>query len=220
MQLSGHFPSNNQQYNPSSSFSSSTTSSNSFNSSEYMSRLNKYDDETPLLEELGIDFTYIKDRTLNILIPFSPIKHIDNSHVDLGGPLIFFITLGICLLLTGKLHFGYIFGFGTIGCILIYFLLKLMTNDSVTFDLICSILGYSLLPIVFIAFLNIFLNLATTTIGLSFSLLSVIWCTYTATRYIEAAFELVDQRYLIGYPVGLFYICFALISVFCYGLSD
>lgn len=50
--------------------------------------------------------------------------------------------------------------------------------------------------------------------GLICALLTISWCTFSATRTFEAALEMREQRYLIAYPVFLLYACFALITVF------
>ena len=34
---------------------------------------------------------------------------------DLGGPILIILALGVTLMLTGKLHFSYIYGIGMIG---------------------------------------------------------------------------------------------------------
>lgn len=61
---------------------------------------------------------------------------------------------------TGKLHFGYIYGFGACGCLAVFAVLNLMSQEHWA-DLyrVCSALGYGLLPIVFLALLSLFLNL-------------------------------------------------------------
>ena len=61
---------------------------------------------------------------------------------------------------TGKVHFGYIYGFGALGTIGIYVIANLMSpahplDVSRTF----SILGYCLLPIVALAAFSILINL-------------------------------------------------------------
>lgn len=65
------------------------------------------------------------------------------------------------LLQTGKMHFGYIYGFGLVGCVMMYFILNLMSSDgtSCSFDATISILGYCLLPIIIMAFFGIVINL-------------------------------------------------------------
>lgn len=60
-----------------------------------------FDDEPPLLEELGINFSHIGQKTLAVLIPFR--KSDNDLHVnddDLAGPLIFGVLLGFFLLLV------------------------------------------------------------------------------------------------------------------------
>lgn len=60
-----------------------------------------FDDEPPLLEELGINFSHIWQKTLAVLIPFR--KSDNDLHVnddDLAGPLIFGVLLGFFLLLV------------------------------------------------------------------------------------------------------------------------
>jgi hypothetical protein len=42
----------------------------------------------------------------------------------------------------------------------------------------------------------------------------VLWCTNAAALFFVVALGLDDQRWLVAYPVMLFYACFALISVF------
>lgn len=46
----------------------------------------------------------------------------------MAGPLMFALVLGVCLLLSGKLHFGYIYGFGLLGCAALYLLVNLMAG--------------------------------------------------------------------------------------------
>lgn len=69
-----------------------------------------YEGEPPLLEELGVNFGHIKMKTLAVLNPFGGMdRHImDDS--DVAGPVLFFFVFGTSLLLSGKLHFGYIYG--------------------------------------------------------------------------------------------------------------
>lgn len=60
-----------------------------------------FDNEPPLLEELGINFSHIMGKTLAVLVPFR--KTGNDLHVnddDLAGPLIFGVLLGCFLLLV------------------------------------------------------------------------------------------------------------------------
>lgn len=68
-----------------------------------------FDDEPPLLEELGINTKQIWNKTVSILNPFrvNPNLHED---ADLSGPFLFLMSFGLFQLLAGKIHFGIILG--------------------------------------------------------------------------------------------------------------
>ena len=114
---------------------------------------------------------------------------------------------------SGKLHFGYIYGFGLMGTFGITGILNLMSQEG-SLDLILSfsVLGYCLLPIVFISAITVFISL-NNTVGAILTLVAVLWSTYTATRFFEAALRMQNHRYLIAYPTLLVYASFALITV-------
>lgn len=103
-------------------------------------------------KELGINFEHIRTKSLSVL---NPLKRID-SHImddtDLAGPLFFALMMGVFLLLvslsafifllcltlsfffvmqTGKLHFGYIYGMGGLGCVAMYIILNLMCEQGI-----------------------------------------------------------------------------------------
>ena len=52
------------------------------------------------------------------------------------------------------------------------------------------------------------------TFGYLLSILSILWCTYSASGIFVAVLRMSDQRLLIAYPIGLLYGCFALLSIF------
>ena len=116
---------------------------------------------------------------------------------------------------AGKVHFGYIYGFGAFGCLGLYSILNLMSEPQYTLDIVrvFSVLGYGLLPIVSLAAIAVFLDLRGLVGGVA-GLLSILWCTYSATRFFVAALRMTPQRWLIAYPTLLFYACFALITIF------
>jgi hypothetical protein len=118
-------------------------------------------------------------------------------------------------MLAGKLHFGYVFGFGVVGCIAIYTVLNLLTQKENGIDLhvVFSVLGYSLLPVVFLAGVAVIIPLKGV-VGWVLVPPCIGWCTFTATRFFEAVLAAREQRYLIAYPAFLFFACFALITVF------
>lgn len=69
-------------------------------------------------------------QTLAVLNPLSrPDQHLmDDS--DLAGPLFFFLLYGTFLLLSGRVHFGYIYGLAVFGSILLHGILSLMAPSS------------------------------------------------------------------------------------------
>eukprot|EP01028_Stygiella_incarcerata_P003037 TRINITY_DN1576_c0_g1_i2.p1 TRINITY_DN1576_c0_g1~~TRINITY_DN1576_c0_g1_i2.p1 ORF type:complete len:241 (-),score=53.24 TRINITY_DN1576_c0_g1_i2:285-1007(-) len=124
---------------------------------EWPGGLSGEDEERPILEEIGINPEEILKRTLVVLNPFSTIdKHIMDD-ADFAGPLLFCFLLGFGLLLRGKVHFGYIYGVGSLGCIGIYVLLNLMSQAEIKLFKTASVLGYCLLPMVFLVLFSLVL---------------------------------------------------------------
>ncbi|KAF7650646.1 hypothetical protein LDENG_00122570 [Lucifuga dentata] len=62
-----------------------------------------YEVEPPLLEELGINFDHIWQKTLTVLNPFKPADGSIMQQTDLTGPVLFCIALGITLMMVRKL---------------------------------------------------------------------------------------------------------------------
>jgi hypothetical protein len=182
--------------------------------------LSTLEGELPLLVELGIDFHSIMSKTWSALFFFNN-KKIDPllmADGDLAGPFVICFSLGFCLLLSGKLHFGYVFGMGVIGCIGIYSILNLISSPpkpGIELFVVFSVLGYALLPMIGLALISLALPLKEGGfISWGLILFTVSWCTITATRFFESILQAREQRYLIAYPVFLFFSCFTLITVF------
>lgn len=76
-----------------------------------------------------------------------------------------------------------------------------------------SVLGYSLLPFVFLAFIALFLDLRNV-MGGSVALVMIAWSTVTASRFFEHGLDMQDKKYLIAYPISLFYFVFLLLTIF------
>ncbi|KAJ5072379.1 protein yipf [Anaeramoeba ignava] len=167
--------------------------------------------EPPLLEELGINFSHIYKKILSVLNPFKRVDHFFLQDSDLAGPLLFFSLLGFCFLLSGKIHFGYIYGVGTLGNLLIYFVLNLMSTEQINLYQTISITGYCLLPLVILAFCRLLLPF-----GFVFILVPVciLWSSYAASTIFVEILEMKEQKWLVGYPVFLFFTCFAIMAVF------
>jgi hypothetical protein len=67
-----------------------------------------------------------------------------------------------------------------------------------------SILGYSLLPFCLLAYIPIFFELKNI-YGYLLCAFIVMWSTITATRFFEYSLDMEDKKYLIAYPIILFY---------------
>ncbi|PSR81143.1 hypothetical protein PHLCEN_2v6478 [Hermanssonia centrifuga] len=172
--------------------------------------------EPPLLEELGINFTHIRAKSLTVLNPIQRVDERIMDDADLAGPLLFIICFGTFLLFSGKPQFGYIYGVGLLGSGSIYTLLNLMSEKGIDAYRVASVLGYCLLPMVGVGALSVMVTLDGT-LGYLLSTLSVLWCTWSASTIFVAVLRMSDQRLLVAYPIGLLYGCFALLSVFNVG---
>lgn len=71
-------------------------------------------------------------------------------------PTFFFITF---VFETGRVHFGYLFGFGTLGASSINILLNLMSEINIDLTVTLSVLGYSVLPVVLLSAVKIIFSL-------------------------------------------------------------
>lgn len=121
-----------------------------------------------------------------------------------------------------------------VGCVGLWLVLNLMSRKGMEMSQTCSILGYCLLPMVFLALASIVLRsfphlphffifeIFFSCSGIVLYLvgaLFVAWCVTRAASMFIAALATADddmknQRWLVAYPVGLFYGCFALMAVF------
>nr|XP_016932729.1 protein YIPF5 [Drosophila suzukii] len=175
---------------------------------------NEFDDEPPLLEELGINPNHIFQKTLAVLNPLRGTDQQILQDTDMAGPLVFCLTLGGFLLLSGKVTFSYIYGIGVMGCIFFYCLLSLMVSRSqVTFGAVASVLGYCLLPMVVLSGINILITIQGT-LGLIVSGISIFWCAISASKLFATAFSMDHQQLLIAYPCAVLYGGFALITIY------
>lgn len=171
------------------------------------------DNEPPLLEELGINVEHILQRIKGVVF----FKQVDQEvlvDLDLSGPLAIIMALACCLLLAGKISFSYLYGLGFSGSTGIWMLVNVM-NQKGGIDLYrtSSILGYGLIPIVVLALVGIFVSLQSS-FGAITAGVCIFWATATSSRFFATAIAMQQQRWLVAYPVGLFYTCFTLLAVF------
>uniref|UniRef100_A0A8I5NB39 Yip1 domain family member 7 n=1 Tax=Papio anubis TaxID=9555 RepID=A0A8I5NB39_PAPAN len=76
--------------------------------SDYYSQspyIDSFDEEPPLLEELGIHFDHIRQKTWTVLNPMKPADGSIINETDLTGPILFCIALEATLLLIQSLSF-------------------------------------------------------------------------------------------------------------------
>uniref|UniRef100_A0A6B2LIP4 Protein YIPF n=1 Tax=Arcella intermedia TaxID=1963864 RepID=A0A6B2LIP4_9EUKA len=166
-----------------------------------------------MLEELGINFDYIRRKSYAVLHPLK--KDIDSdllNDADLSGPFCFALLLGSILLLSGKWMFDYIYGFGAVGCISMYFLVNLMAVQNVDIYKTLSILGYCLLPMNLLAALSVVLSLGNV-FGVAMAMVCISWCSYSAALLFTEQND-PEQKLLVFYPLVLYYTCFALLTIF------
>lgn len=201
---------NQGMYFPSQSYSGSilTPETASFNQTV----TENFEDELPLLEELGINFDHILQKTIAVLNPFKDTDASILQETDLTGPLVFCLCFGAFLLLSGKVHFGYIYGIGVLGCLAMYALLNLMSESGVSVGCTISVLGYCLLPMVVLSGLSV-LSLKGTLCTV-LTIVAVSWCSLSASKLFVTALAMDHQQPLVAYPCALLYGVFALLTIF------
>jgi hypothetical protein len=169
--------------------------------------------EPPLLEELGINLQSIKNKIIGVIT----LKRIDKKFLedsDMAGPLLIFLLFAFSLVLQYKINFGYIYGISLFGSILLFLLLNLMSkNNGILLYNTISVLGYCLIPIVLLSFIAVFLDMKNIFGGI-LSLVAIVLSSLNASRFFEIGLDMYSQRWLIFYPVALFYTCFVLVTIY------
>ncbi|GCC36689.1 hypothetical protein chiPu_0015187 [Chiloscyllium punctatum] len=174
---------------------------------------NSFEDEAPLLEELGINFDHIWQKTLTVLHPLKAADGTIMNETDLAGPMVFCLAFGATLLLVGKIQFGYVYGISAIGCLGMYCLLNLMSMTGVSFGCVASVLGYCLLPMIILSSFAVIFSLQGM-LGVIIAAMIIGWCSLSASKIFISALAMEGQQLLVAYPCALLYGVFALISVF------
>lgn len=172
-----------------------------------------YEDEPPLLEELGINFDHIVQKTWSVLHLLKETDPLVVGDADMAGPLVFCFAFMASLLLGGKVAFGYIYGLGLMGCLGMFLLLNLMSVSGVGLACVVSILGYCLLPMVLLSFASILFSLKGMA-GLVGTGIAIGWCGLAAAKLFVGALGMQHQQLIVMYPCCLVYGVFALLTVF------
>lgn len=176
-----------------------------------------YPGEPPLFQELGVNFSHIRAKTLAVLsMKSSSLKEDVIQDSDMAGPILFCLLFGTLLLLSGKTHFGYIYGVALFGTVSLHWLFKLMSSafdGGLDFLRTASVLGYCLLPLVLLSAIAVILQL-NNIFGYLLSVICVSWCTWAASGFFVRVLNLSNARPLVAYPLGMFYSVFALMTIF------
>ncbi|XP_072352778.1 protein YIPF5-like isoform X1 [Scyliorhinus torazame] len=171
------------------------------------------DDEASLLEEIGINFDHIWQKTLTVLNPMKPADGSIMNETDLTGPMVFCLAFGATLLLAGKVQFGYIYGISVLGCLAMHTLLNLMSVTGVSCGCVASVLGYCLLPMIILSGCAVLFSLQGV-IGIPLALIVIGWCSLSASKMFISTLAMEGQQLLVAYPCALLYGIFALLTVF------
>lgn len=155
--------------------------------------------DTPLLQELGINFSTILQELKLIFKPTASF-----SALDLTGPFIFIALYAFALLLKGKIHFGYVYIITILSCSLLYFVLNVTKDTQREVDMArCfSVFGYAFVPIVGYAFLSVVFELRL--LGYACTAWSVAVSTTVFCRYLEME----GKCGIVGYPLGMIYLSY------------
>ncbi|XP_063315995.1 protein YIPF7 [Pelobates fuscus] len=172
-----------------------------------------FDNEPPLLEELGINFEHIWQKTLTVLNPWKPADGNIMNETDLTGPMLFCFALGSTLLLAGKIHFGYVYTMSILGCLGIHALLNLMSIPGVSYGCVASVLGYCLLPLVILSSFAILYSLQGI-VGTVLAAAVIGWCSFSASKIFITTLAMEGQQFLVAYPCALLYGLFVLLTIF------
>ncbi|XP_042483948.1 protein YIPF5 homolog [Macadamia integrifolia] len=174
-----------------------------------------FEDELPLLEELGINTRQIWRKTVSI---FNPLRVNANLHedADLSGPFLFLMAFGLFQLLAGKIHFGIILGWVTVAALFLYVVFNMLAGRNGNLDLYrcLSLLGYCMLPMVIFSVFSLFVPQGGVVI-FAMGAVFVLWSTRVCTRLLVELASCGDEhRGLIAYACCLIYMLFSLLVIF------
>jgi hypothetical protein len=75
------------------------------------------------------------------------------------------------------------------------------------------VLGYCILPLVFISLIGIVVPMDTF-LGYILTTLAISWCTYSSSAMFCAVGRMSEMRLLVAYPLTLFYVGFGIMAIF------
>ncbi len=170
--------------------------------------------DPPLLEELGISLPLIRaESQLPLRVLRKSAGPVCNTS-DLTGPILILVLFTALLVLHGKLHFGYIYLISLTSASLVYVLLNLIATKDTSIVICCSILGYSLGPVLLYSLMHIGLRWTSVYVRVAVGLGMAFWSAYTASIVFCQYLELSNRTYVVGFPLLLTYVCFVLMVLF------
>uniref|UniRef100_A0A7R9VFU1 Protein YIP n=1 Tax=Chlamydomonas euryale TaxID=1486919 RepID=A0A7R9VFU1_9CHLO len=176
-----------------------------------------FEEEPPLLEELGIDLSGILKKTRLVFLHRLNNRFVDD--LDMGGALVFVFVLGGLHLLMGKLHFGIILGWSVVHSAILWFVINQLAGAEATeargLDLyhVCCVIGYCMVPLVVYSAVSLLIPRGM----LSFSLaaLCTLWSSETASRIVVRRTPALEgMQRLIMLPCLLCYSAFMMLCVY------
>jgi protein YIPF5/7 len=180
-------------------------------------RFGNPEDDLPLLEELGVFPRHILDKARAVLNPFKVMSVEAAKDTDLAGPILFALSLALLLSLRGKIQFSAIYGLFVLGVVFFKILLSLMQPKGAGAPLqwVVSTVGYGLLPTVLLAVVRTMCSwLLTRRSLLPLTLLMILWSAWCGSALVAKGLGMEEQRYLVLYPMLLFYAAFDALTVF------
>lgn len=165
------------------------------------------EDSLALLEELDIDLNGIKHKIQCVVLPLA--KNLNRTALrddpDFWGPL-FVVLLFAMLSVYGQFRVvSWIITIWILGSFLVFVIARVLGGE-VTYSQIVGIIGYSLIPLLFMACISPFiqnlyyLNVLLKVFGLA-------WSTYSAATLL-CSHQLRHKKALLLYPIFLLYIYF------------
>lgn len=170
--------------------------------------------DPPLLQELGIQFTTIHQECS--LIFHTPTKSAHIDRVDLTGPLILIFIFSFILLLTGKVLFGCVYFMCVLCTLVMHFVLNAMGESEIEYVVVCSVMGYAMLPVVFFAAVHVLMCYLDVSVNVSLVCggVGAFYSAFVASEVFVAYLKLRNVRVLVCYPTFLVYMAFVVLALY------
>lgn len=197
---------------PAGPFGGTIASSSSFGNGGSAS----FEDEEPLLDELGIHPDQIWKKTRSILNPFR-INQTVHKDSDLSGPIFLYLALCLFQLLAGKIQFGVILGWVVVSSIFLYIVFNMLAgrNGNLNLHTCTSLVGYSLLPVVILSAVSLFVPQGAGPVRFVLAAAFVLWATRACSNLVVSLADGGEEhRGLISYACFLIYTLFSLLVIF------